>query len=95
MLEMKKAVRAGYWNLLRYYPKLAADGKNPLSVDSPAPTESYQDFIMGESRYTSLTLKFPERARKLFAEAEDLAKDRYNALVKQQKSLATKETGGH
>ena len=95
MLEMKKAVRAGYWNLLRYNPELTADGKNPLSLDSPAPTESYQDFIMGESRYTSLTLKFPERARELFAEAEDLAKDRYNALAKQQKSLASKETGGY
>lgn len=93
MLEMKKAVRAGYWNLLRYNPELAAEGKNPLSVDSSVPTESYNEFIMGEVRYNSLTLKFPERAKKLFAEAEDIAVDRYNALVKQKKSLEPAEGG--
>ncbi|MGN0711738.1 MAG: pyruvate:ferredoxin (flavodoxin) oxidoreductase [Anaerovoracaceae bacterium] len=93
MLEMKKAVRAGYWNLLRYNPDLAAKGMNPLSVDSPAPTESYNDFIMGEVRYNSLTLKFPERAKELFAEAEDFAAARYDALVKQQKSLDSRNGG--
>ena len=87
MLEMKKAVRAGYWNLLRYNPDLAAKGMNPLSVDSPAPTESYNDFIMGEVRYNSLTLKFPERAKELFSEAEKIAAERYEALVQQKKSL--------
>lgn len=91
MLEMKKAVRSGYWNLLRYNPDLKAEGKNPLSVDSPVPTESYKDFIMGEVRYSSLTLKSPERAKKLFAEAEDIAKDRYHALEKQKKSLEPEE----
>lgn len=93
MLEMKKAVRAGYWNLLRYNPDLEAAGKNPLSVDSSVPTESYNDFIMGEVRYNALTLKFPERAKKLFAEAEEGAIERYNALVKQQKSLEPEEGG--
>nr|WP_312354485.1 pyruvate:ferredoxin (flavodoxin) oxidoreductase [Aminipila sp.] len=93
MLEMKKAVRAGYWNLLRYNPALAAAGKNPLSIDSPVPTESYNDFIMGEVRYNSLTLKFPDRAKKLFAEAEQIAAERYNALVKQKKSLEPEEGG--
>ena len=93
MLEMKKAVRAGYWNLLRYNPDLVEQGKNPLSIDSPAPTESYRDFIMGEVRYDSLTLKFPERAEALFAEAEKIATERYEALVKQQKSLEPGKEG--
>ena len=46
MLEMKNAVRCGYWNLLRYNPALAEAGKNPLSIDSAKPTENYNDFIM-------------------------------------------------
>ncbi|MDO4395868.1 MAG: thiamine pyrophosphate-dependent enzyme, partial [Clostridia bacterium] len=87
MLEMKNAVRAGYWNLLRYNPALAAEGKNPLSIDSATPTGSYRDFIMGEVRYNSLQLKFPERAEKLFTEAEEAAKDRYEHLKHQQKSF--------
>lgn len=87
MLEMKNAVRAGYWNLLRFNPDLAAEGKNPLSIDSPAPSESYRDFIMGEVRYNSLQLKFPERAEQLFAKAEEMAMDRYAHLQNQKKSF--------
>ncbi|MGN0658873.1 MAG: pyruvate:ferredoxin (flavodoxin) oxidoreductase [Emergencia sp.] len=86
MLEMKNAVRSGYWNLLRYNPELAAQGKNPLSIDSAAPTESYRDFIMGEVRYNSLQLKFPERAEQLFTKAEEMAKERYDHLLNQKKS---------
>ena len=87
MLEMKKAVRSGYWDLLRYNPALAAEGKNPLSIDSAAPTESYRDFIMGEVRYNSLGLKFPERAEKLFEEGEEVALDRYKTLKHRQDSF--------
>lgn len=87
MEEMKKAVKSGYWNLLRYNPALIAEKKNPLSVDSAAPTESYQDFIMGEVRYNSLSFKAPETAEKLFREAEAAAKDRYETLIRKQKSF--------
>ena len=87
MLEMKKAVQAGYWNLLRYDPRLAEEGKNPLSVDSGQPLESYSDFILGEDRYNALRLKFPERAEALFGEAEKLAKERYDKLINQKKSF--------
>lgn len=87
MLEMKKAVRAGYWNLLRYNPELVMQKRNPLIVDSAPPTESYNDFIMGEVRYNSLKLKAPERAEELFKEAEAEAVGRYKRLIKQQKSF--------
>lgn len=93
MLEMKKAVRAGYWGLMRYNPELEASGKNPLSIDSPVPTESFNNFIMGEVRYNSLTLKFPERAKELFAEAEAIAAKRYQSLVKLQKSFEPEKGG--
>ena len=87
MLEMKKAVRAGYWNLLRYNPELEAKGENPLSVDSAAPTESYRDFIMGEVRYNSLKLGFPERAEQLFEKGEEYAMERYKELKHRQDSF--------
>ena len=80
--EMKKAVDCGYWNNFRYDPRLAAEGKNPFQLDSKAPTESYQDFIMGEARYSALTRSFPDRAKELFAKAEQTAADRYAYLTK-------------
>ncbi|MFC2661755.1 MAG: thiamine pyrophosphate-dependent enzyme, partial [Eubacterium sp.] len=79
--EAKAAVKSGYGDLLRFNPELVAEGKNGLTVDSKAPTESYRDFIMGEVRYNSLTLKFPERAEKLFDKAEADAKARYEELT--------------
>ncbi len=87
MDEMKHAVKSGYWNLLRYNPALKAEGKNPLILDSGEASESYRDFIMGEVRYNSLKLRFPERAEKLFEEAEEAAKERYETLVHRQKSM--------
>ena len=87
MAEMKHAVLSGYWNLLRYNPQLAKEGKNPLSIDSGEPTENYRDFIMGEVRYNSLELKFPDRAEKLFEEAEELSKERYETLLSRKKSM--------
>ncbi len=80
--EEKKAVAAGYWNIFRFDPRLADEGKNPLTLDSKAPTASYQDFIMGEVRYNSLTRSFPERAKELFVESEQQAKDQVRAASK-------------
>jgi pyruvate-ferredoxin/flavodoxin oxidoreductase len=88
--EMKKAVDSGYWNLLRYDPRLANQGKNPLTLDSKEPSASYNDFIMGEVRYSALKLEFPQRAETLFAAAEKEAKVRYDSLVKQKEMLDPK-----
>ena len=76
--EEKLAVQSGYWDIFRYNP--AAEKK--FSLDCKPATVSYQDFIGGEVRYTSLAMKNPERAKKLFAKAEQNAKDRYAYLQK-------------
>ena len=81
-LEEKKAVEAGYWNIFRYDPRRADDGKNPFMLDGKAPSASYRDFIMGEVRYNSLTRSFPDRAEKLFEKAEKVAADKYAHLEK-------------
>ena len=80
MLEMRNAVRSGYWNLLRYDPRLAEKGQNPLMLDSSQPTDSYRDFLMGEVRYNSLKLRFPEEAENLFTQGEASAKERFEEL---------------
>ncbi len=74
----KQAVEAGYWHLWRFDPRLADEGKNPFQLDSKEPTESFQEFLQGEVRYSSLKRSFPETADELYAEAEKAANERYN-----------------
>ena len=50
--------------------------------DCKPPKASYRDFIMGEVRYNALSRKFPERAEKLFEEAETVAEKKYAHLEK-------------
>ena len=78
--EMDKAVKAGYWQMFRFNPALKAEGKNPFSLDSKAPTADYIDFIKNEARYSRLTQQFPERAEKLFELAAEKAKEKYERL---------------
>ncbi len=73
----KLAVQSGYWHLYRYNPLLKEEGKNPFSLDSKEPTESFQDFLKTEVRYTSLAKTFPEVAEEFFQVAEEDAKERY------------------
>ena len=80
--EEKAAVQAGYWHNFRFDPRKADNGENPFTLDSKAPTASYDEFIHGEVRYTSLERAFPERAKELFEKAEESAKAKYEHLVK-------------
>ncbi|GAA0724524.1 pyruvate:ferredoxin (flavodoxin) oxidoreductase [Clostridium malenominatum] len=77
MMEMKKAVESGYWHLYRYNPQLKEEGKKAFILESKEPEGSYQDFIRGEIRYTSLANVFPEVAEDMFSESEKDAKRRY------------------
>ena len=78
--EMKAAVKAGYWNLFSFNPALKAAGKNPFTLTSKEGDGSYQAFLGNETRYSSLTRKFPERAKVLFGKNEQAAKDRFEHL---------------
>ena len=80
--EAKRAVDAGYWPLYRYNPDLAAQGKNPFTLDSKPATGDYKEFILGENRYAALKQQFPEEAATLFARAEQEAKDKYDYYKK-------------
>jgi pyruvate-ferredoxin/flavodoxin oxidoreductase len=83
--RMKDAVSSGYWHLWRFDPRLKAEGKNPFVLDSKEPSESFRDFLLGETRYTSLKTQFPEVAEELFTLAESQAKDRYDGYVRMSK----------
>ena len=89
--EEQLAVEAGYWHLFRYNPALKAEGKNPFSLDSKAPTGEYEAFLDGEVRYNSLKRANPERAAKLWAKNEAESKARYEYLSRLTALYAPKE----
>ena len=76
--QQQLAVKSGHWNMLRFDPRRAATGKNPLHLDSRAPSIPYEDFAYTESRFKMLTTTHPEVAERLLAEAQHEVLDRHH-----------------
>ena len=58
----------------------SAQGKNPLVIDSKAPTISFAEYAGRENRYRSLKAKDPALAEKLLARAEADVRRRWDYL---------------
>jgi len=84
--EQKKAVACGHWPLYRFDPRLAEQGKNPLQLDSKAPTVDFEEYAYGENRYRTLKQSKPEAAAQLIKLASNDAVKRY-ALMQQLANL--------
>ena len=80
--EEKRAVESGYWFLYRYDPRLKAEGKNPFQLDSKEPKNDLKEFLMGEVRYHTLTLSFPEEAERLHDLLAQNLKEKYEYYKK-------------
>jgi pyruvate-ferredoxin/flavodoxin oxidoreductase len=89
--QEKDAVKSGYWHLFRFNPDLKEEGKNPFSLDSKEPTESFRDFILSEVRFSSLQKTFPEIAEDLFEKSEQDAKERYQSYKRLEQAYAPEE----
>jgi pyruvate-ferredoxin/flavodoxin oxidoreductase len=78
-VEQKRAVEAGYWPLYRYNPL----AEKPFIWETPEPTASYQDFILGESRYKQLSRAVSaEEAKELYGKAQKDAERRMGFFKK-------------
>ena len=76
--QAKLAVECGYWTLLRFDPRLAAEGKNPLVLDSKEPNwDLYDQYLMSETRYAQLKNVNPTEAEALLAKNKAEAMRRY------------------
>ncbi|MCK6603752.1 MAG: pyruvate:ferredoxin (flavodoxin) oxidoreductase [Ignavibacteriaceae bacterium] len=71
MKNQKAAVDSGHWPLFRYHPEMAAEGKNPLKLDSKGPKIPFKDYAYMETRYKMLTKSHPVEAAKLIEEAQE------------------------
>ncbi len=78
--EQKRAVACGHWPLFRYNPRLEAEGKPPLVIDSKEPTISFEEYAYNENRYRALRQSNPELAAELMKQAEENVKRRWKYL---------------
>jgi pyruvate-ferredoxin/flavodoxin oxidoreductase len=83
----KEAVNSGYWPLFRYDPRLAAQGKNPLQLDSKAPSIGFEDFANNQNRFRVLKKNNPEQAEQLLKASAKDSDSRY-ALYKKLAEMA-------
>jgi pyruvate-ferredoxin/flavodoxin oxidoreductase len=84
--EQKKAVNSGHWPLYRFNPELLSQGKNPLQLDSKAPSIDLADYIYNENRYKTLKQSQPQVASELLELARKDVKQRWG-LIEQLSKL--------
>lgn len=95
MHNQKLAVDTGYWPLFRYNPKLLAEGKNPMKLDSKPPKLPFTEFVSVEQRFKILQKINPARAKELLSlEQEDIGRrwKQYELLAKDEEELVKKPT---
>lgn len=81
IVEEKLAVKSGYWQLYRYNPAFAAQGKAPLTVDYAQPDNTLLEFINGEDRYADLKMVDPATASVLQPALAARTKKLYSIIV--------------
>jgi pyruvate-ferredoxin/flavodoxin oxidoreductase len=95
--QQKAAVLSGYWPLFRFNPALADSGRNPLQLDSKAPSLPLQKYIYNETRYTMLAHSQPEAAKVLLKKAQNdvLSRWRYYEHLAALPSARNDDAAGH
>jgi len=76
--QQKLAVQSGIWPLYRFNPALAAEGKNPLSIDSKEPSIPVEQYAYNETRYRMLLQSDEQRAEALLKLAQKDVQGRWD-----------------
>jgi pyruvate-ferredoxin/flavodoxin oxidoreductase len=84
--QQKLAVQSGYWPMYRYDPRLAAQGQNPLIIESKEPSIPLAQYAYNETRYRMLAQLDESRAEELMRKAQEDAQLRWR-LYQQMASL--------
>jgi len=90
--QQAKAVQSGYWPLYRYHPDRVFEGKNPLIIDSKAPSISFSDYALAEMRYQMLTKTDPKSSHALLAQAKKDIDRNWEWLMDVQKHFEPRQT---
>jgi pyruvate-ferredoxin/flavodoxin oxidoreductase len=89
--HQKAAVESGAWMCYRFDPRLAAQGKNPLQIDSKEMTLPVDDFRPTENRYNMLKKAHREAAELLWGKAQKQVCTRWQ-ILKQQAEMVYSDT---
>ncbi|MBN1958837.1 MAG: pyruvate:ferredoxin (flavodoxin) oxidoreductase [Desulfuromonadales bacterium] len=73
----KEAVASGHWPLYRFDPRLAAEGKNPMQLDSKDPSISFEEYAMHQNRFRVLKKINPEAAETLMVQGNQEVAERF------------------
>jgi pyruvate-ferredoxin/flavodoxin oxidoreductase len=76
--QQELAVKSGHWPLFRYQPARAAEGRNPLQLDSAEPSIPYRAFVETETRFSMLWQTHPEAAEAFLEQAQREVRERYH-----------------
>jgi pyruvate-ferredoxin/flavodoxin oxidoreductase len=79
--QQKLAVQCGIWPLYRFNPAMIAEGKNPLKLDSKAPSIPVSEYAYNETRYRMLLQSDESRAESLMKLAQKDAASRWQLYV--------------
>jgi pyruvate-ferredoxin/flavodoxin oxidoreductase len=79
--QQKLAVDSGYWPLLRFDPRRAAEGKSPLQLDSAPPKVDLAKFEYNETRFRMVEGIDHQRAQDLLAASRRDIQARYHAYA--------------
>ncbi len=85
MEHQKTLVDSGMWQLYRFNPTLADEGKNPFKLDSKPPTKRVKDFTMLETRFNMLFKSKPAEAERLSAMAQKQIDTQYRYYAQIEK----------
>ncbi|MCE5253432.1 MAG: pyruvate:ferredoxin (flavodoxin) oxidoreductase [Actinomycetia bacterium] len=88
--HQKMAVQSGSWICYRFDPRLAAQGRNPLQIDSKDMSLPVDDFVPTENRYNMLKKAHPDAAELLWDKAQKHVCTRWQ-ILKQQAEMVYSE----
>ncbi len=71
------SVETGLWPLFRYNPTLALEGKNPLQLDSKAPSLPLDKYVYEETRYRMLLQSDEQRSEMLIKKSQEAVQNRW------------------
>jgi len=91
--SQKLAVQCGHWPLFRFNPERTREHKNPLQLDSKAPTVPFAKYADAEIRYKMLVKADPDTARRLQGLAQEDVKARW-ALYERLEATYAPAAGG-
>ncbi len=75
--QQNLAVKSGHWPLFRFDPGKIAKGKNPLHLDSKAPSIPYRQFVESETRFSMLWHTHPDAAEDFLTQAQHEVNHRF------------------